>query len=324
MPRYQQVHQQDDQSYLVAKLEPKERAKVELKGSVDFVRVVNEQNGWGFARIFHPAKVQVPVTGIVEDLYEGADVELGGIWVKHSRFGWQIKLERVLLCLPTHDDGVVAWLAYRMPDVGPVRARAIVRAYPVPELWGVLENEPEMLTSVDGIGPAIAEGIARAYTVWKFEREQFAKLAGFGLKPEQIRAAVHEWGGEAAAKIEVDPYITRALPGIGFKAADAIARNMGMKKIDPRRIVAGLGYAAELLEREGHTCHRAKKLMSTACGPDVLGLRPKYVTPVFKQAVQERELIEDHRKLYYRPVMARAEGRAFDRLAELVSPEGRI
>jgi len=312
----------DGQDDLVRKLSPKVGARVELKGSMDFVRVVNEQNGWGFAKLYMNAKrVLVPIVGIVEDLYEGADVEIGGLWAEHNRFGWQVKTDRIVLALPSDGDGAIAWLCHRMPDIGPVRARRLVGHYPPPGLWDVLENDVQNLEEVAGIGAVLAEQLVNTYRVWKHEREQFTALAQFGLRPEQIRSAVDAWGSKAVETVDANPYALRRLKGIGFKQADAIARKMGVKKIDARRIHAGLAYAAELQEREGHTCQSEKKLCSIAASSDVLGLRTKYVLPCFKTAVANGELIE-RRGLFYRPEMARAEADLAARVIGLIDPEG--
>lgn len=311
-----------EQSVLVRKLEPKAGQKASLVGVVDFVRIVNEQNGWGFAKLYlKKERVIVPIVGTIEELYEGADAEISGLWIEHPRFGWQVKTERILLALPSTGEGVVAWLCHRMPDVGPVRARRLVGHYPPPQLWDVMEGEPEKLEEVDGIGPQIAQQIIAAYHVWKYEREQFTALAQFGLRPEQIRAAVNAWGRNSVETVMANPYALRQLQGIGFKQADAIARKMGIKKVDPRRVFAGLAYAAEMQEREGHTCQSKKKLCSIACSADVLGLRPKFVVPLFDDAVAAGEVTE-LRGFFYRPAMARAESDLAARVLGLLDPEG--
>jgi exodeoxyribonuclease V alpha subunit len=307
---------------LERKLKPEAGIVVALDGAVDFVRLVNTQNGWGFGKLWlKKHRIVVPFVGLVEELYTGADIHLEGLWVQHAKFGWQVKAQLVEVVLPEDGAGVIAWLCHRMPDVGPLRAERLVQRFPPPELWRILEEEPERAAEVEGIGSVVAGSIADSYRLWKFEREQFTALAEFKLKPEQIRAAVQTWGAMACKTIEANPYALQELDGIGFKEADAIARRNGVKKIDPRRIVAGFGEATRLSERDGHTCRGRKKLCSIASSADVLNLGPQRVLPLFDAAVEAGVIVSGSAGIY-RPATFAAEDTIAECISALLDPEG--
>ena len=50
--------------------------------------------------------------------------------------------------------------------------------------------------------------------------------------------------------------VAREIDGIGFKTADRIAINLGFANDAPPRLDAGLIYALETLQDEGHTAYR--------------------------------------------------------------------
>jgi len=300
---------------------PKAGDAIALQGVIDSVRQVNPSTGWGFGRLYIKEKrIAVPFTGDVQDAYEGADVQLAGTWMEHRKFGWQLKATAVQVELASTANGVAAWLAHRMPDVGPVIAGRLVTHFDTDELWDVIENASHRLREVDGLGEHLEHGIVEAYAVFKHEREQFAGLAALGLKPPQIRAAIRLWAADALLTITDNPYVLMQLPGVGFKQADAIAMRNGMKRADPRRIHAGLVLAAVTGERDGHTCHRENKLTSIACGKDLLSLAPRLVRPHFASAVKAG-LLKQASTGFYLPATLQAELDIADGVAALLDPE---
>jgi exodeoxyribonuclease V alpha subunit len=61
-----------------------------------------------------------------------------------------------------------------------------------------------------------------------------------------------------------EPYrVAREIDGIGFKTADRIAINLGFANDAPPRLDAGLIYALETLQEEGHTAFREADLSTT-------------------------------------------------------------
>lgn len=278
---------------------------VDLRGTVEQVRVFNEGDGWGFGKLFTKGRT-IAFTGLVGALYEGGDVRVQGVWQEHPRFGWQIKARLLVSEVPDTAFGARAWLEHRFHDIGPVLSGRLVAAFPPPELWRVIEEEPTKLLAVEGVGQVRLDAIAQAYQAWAFEREQFEALAALSLSPAQIQKAVARWGREARALITENPYILMDLPGVGWKFADAAARKLGIKRADDRRVVAGLVYAMLCRERDGHTCGSAKGLRAAAAGVDILSLPIGKVAASWDSVLERRALIEAH-GAFYRPETLRRE-----------------
>lgn len=299
---------------------PEVGKEVSVQGSIDDVRVVNDSDGWGFGKLYSPAQGSVSFTGVVNECYEGAKATIKGSWVEHPRFGWQIKAKLVVLEVPETGHGARAWLAHRFDDIGPVLAARIVSAFPPPELWRVLEEEPQRLLEVEGVGEVRLERICSAYVTWAAEREQFEQLAMLGLTPAQIRKAVDRWRTAAHETIAANPYVLQDLPGIGWRQADQIARKQGIGRHDPRRLGAGLVEALRIREREGDTCCTSKGLRATAAGVEILGVSVLVLRERWAEASEASGLVEvdDH---WYRPTMAAAEQRVAGTVRALLAPE---
>jgi exodeoxyribonuclease V alpha subunit len=65
----------------------------------------------------------------------------------------------------------------------------------------------------------------------------------------------HKYGERAREILETDPYrVAKEVPGIGFKTADRIAKNIGIPETHFSRIEAGILHIFSERETDGHTC----------------------------------------------------------------------
>lgn len=304
----------DEQEELIRDLHPGDGVSVTLDGKVEGVRIFSLGDGWGFGKLLHKRHL-VSFNGIVADLYEDADVRLSGRWSKHPKYGWQIKLDMVEVVEPTTIDATLGWLAHRLPQVGPERARTIVNRWPPPELWRVLDEEPETLAEVRGLSVERAREVGAEYRRWKVEREQFVKLAEMGLKTKQIRRVVQEWGSDAADRLAENVYA--AFPLFGWKVAEALGKRQKIRKADPRRVHAGFAYACQLRERDGHCCASRPRLVATAASAEVLALNNRKVEPLLADAVDAGVVVCSEGR-YYRPETFKAERTVVEAVLDVV------
>ena len=271
-PSYGKPRARDD-GQLVRVLRPASGEMVDLAGSIEFCRTVNTGSGWGFGKLWVTEhKLTVSFTGIVSQTYETANVTIRGRWKEHQEYGWQIEAGAIIVDLPEDQIGVRMWLEEHFPDIGPVRASAIVRTFPGPELWQVIESQPERLEEVEGIGPVLAKQIVTTYEFVKAERDVYIGLVDYGLKATQVRDAVRRWGKKTLELLKNDPYRLVELE-VPFKQVDQLGMRNGIKRDDPRRIAAGYHYAMQRIENDGHTCTSLKALQSVVASVDVLGIR---------------------------------------------------
>lgn len=86
-------------------------------------------------------------------------------------------------------------------------------------------------------------------------RDMFVHLGRYGVTYEIIKRLLKTFGSSQIAiqKINESPYNLTKVSGIGFRKADAIARNMNISEDDPYRISACIRHVIGQNEQNGHT-----------------------------------------------------------------------
>lgn len=223
---------------------------VELKGEIHTWREVRE--GWGYGEI----RVDGAYIGCTGKLLArvGDSVELRGRWAQSDKFGRQFKITQCTVGRPESSDGIVAWLASTLPDVGETRARALVDRFGA-ELWSVIESRPDELAAVSGITPARIEAICFAYATHRADRDNMIKLRGWGLTDNQITKCLQAWGSirDVVARVHANPYeLCLYVYGFGFLRADKVAKKAGVPHEAPARVAAGVEHVLEEAAAAGH------------------------------------------------------------------------
>src|SRR5207237_8580197 len=96
-------------------------------------------------------------------------------------------------------------------------------------------------------------------------REWHIFLQTYGVTTSQCVRIVKKWDAAAQKIIQAEPYkLAREIDGIGFKTADRLAINLGFANDAPPRLDAGLIYALQTLEEEGHTAYPRGELVDHA------------------------------------------------------------
>ena len=148
-----------------------------------------------------------------------------------------------------------------VPGIGKVYANKIVDAFGT-DTFRVLSEESGKLRDVDGIGKKRATAIKHAWDEKRTERELYIFLQTYGVTPSQCVKIAKQFGPTAQRILTNEPYrVAREIDGIGFKTADRIAINLGFANDAAPRLDAGLIYALETLQDEGHTAFREADLI---------------------------------------------------------------
>ena len=81
-------------------------------------------------------------------------------------------------------------------------------------------------------------------------------LQSHQVSPSFARKIFKTYGEDSIEKVTKNPYsLARDIFRIGFKTADQLAQNMGIKKDAPIRIQAGIEYVLWELSNDGHVCY---------------------------------------------------------------------
>jgi exodeoxyribonuclease V alpha subunit len=196
----------------------------------------------------------VTITGALPGVECGETLHLSGEWTRHAQHGDQFKVAGFKSELPSSVYGIRKYLGSGLvPGIGKVYANKIVDAFGT-ETFRILSEESAKLRDVPGIGRKRAGAIKLAWDEKRTERELYIFLQTYGVTPGQCVKLVTKYGAQARQVLLNEPYrAAREIEGIGFKTADRIAINLGFANDAPPRLDAGIIYALETLQEEGHT-----------------------------------------------------------------------
>ena len=233
----------------------------------------------------------------------------------HPRYGLQIRALSVVPVLPGTAEGVAAFLADRVPGVGPETAASIVTALG-PRALEIAAENPERLLEVPGVGPLRAAAISEVARQYRETAEVYSALYALGCTPGTVRKLVDRYGLDAARIALHDPYrICREVNGIGFLTADRIATAAGLRGDDPRRVEAGVLYALEEAAAEGHCALKEEDLNRKAAA--LLGVEEDKARAAVRRLAESGEVVREGGLVFPLP-MFEAEARVARHTARLL------
>lgn len=243
----------------------------EKQGTVEEIIFQNSENGYTIV-VFETEDEQFTAVGTLPSCRKGGTYLLRGQWKTHPSYGEQFSVIESEEIMPSSDEGIEEFLASGvLKGIGRKTAAAIVAKFGS-ETFDILENEPERLTEVSGIGPKKAESVAEAFQ----SHREFAKitlyLQQYGINADYAMKLYKVYGAETIDIIEANPYcMVDDIFGIGFKKADRIAQKIGIAKDDEFRIKAGVKFTLIYFSNEGNTflpqtvlCEKTGQLLDVA------------------------------------------------------------
>jgi exodeoxyribonuclease V alpha subunit len=225
-----------------------------LAGSIERVTFHNASNGFCVLRIkARGHRDLVTVVGHAAEISAGEWVTLSGVWVNDREHGQQFKAAFLRSSPPTTSEGIEKYLGSGMiRGIGPIYASKLVSAFGA-EVFEVIEQAPERLREVPGIGQVRASRIAQAWADQKVVREIMVFLHSHGVGTARAVRIFKTYGNDAVQVMAENPYrLARDIRGIGFRTADAIAARLGIEPAATIRLRAGINYALLEASGEGH------------------------------------------------------------------------
>lgn len=239
-----------------------------FEGVIDEIVFRNESNGYTVLALKPDKGRAFTVVGTFPMINNGERIYIEGEWTEHRDYGKQLKASSFEILKPTTKSGIERYLASGIiKGVGPATAKLLVKTFGN-ETLEVLENHPDRLIEIDGIGPKRASQIAESYQMQRESRMIMVYLAGFGLTPAMSLKIYNRYKENTKAIIDRDPYrLIEDIGGIGFRSADAIALSMGFQKNDEKRLRCGIQYVLSEAENNfGHTYLPYNHLVQEASG----------------------------------------------------------
>ena len=273
-----------------------------ITGVVERIIFLNEENHYTIAE-FRPdlppradAKARaeaVTIVGVLSGVECGETLHLTGEWTRHAQHGAQFKVAAFKSELPASVYGIRKYLGSGLvPGIGKVYANKIVDSFGT-DTFRILSEESARLRDVDGIGKKRASAIKQAWDEKRTERELYIFLQTYGVTPSQCVKLVKHFGAQAKPILMNEPYrVAREIDGIGFKTADRIAINLGFANDAPPRLDAGIIYALETLQEEGHTAYREADLITHSANQ--LETDSKFIEARINALVETKALVRHY------------------------------
>lgn len=295
-----------------------------IQGTVKSIIYRNSENGYTVLELTDESGDEITAVGPLALSTVGERVEITGEWTEHKAYGRQFKAREIKTLSPANLGALINYLGSGLiRGVGEATARDIVGMFGMDTL-NVLENEPERLRSVPGIGKLRAEKIAASFAMQKGMRDIMLSLQEFGITVAQAMKLYNTYGALCLAKLKENPYrLIDDIEGIGFITADKLAIKAGFEADSPFRIKAGLKYTLQWARQEGHTFLPREKLLSVA--EQLLRVDALPAEDMLDELIMSGEVlykIIDNTDAVFLPGMYSAESECARRLMSIAKREG--
>ena len=296
-----------------------------VAGTVERVTFHSEETGFCVLRV-NAARRREPVTvvGTAVTVGPGEFVEANGTWVNDRSYGLQFRAEHLRVVPPSTLEGIEKYLGSGMiRGIGPHFAARLVRAFGA-EVFEVIENDPERLRELPGIGPKRQSQVVAAWAEQKAVREIMVFLQSHGVGSARAVRIYRLYGDQAVDRVRENPYrLTLDVRGIGFRTADAIAQSLGFEADSIPRARAGVRHVLQELAGEGHCAGERGALVEATAG--LLEVDAEVVEGALARDLADEELIDETRdgeSWIYHPALHRSERGAAGHLGRLLGAGG--
>jgi exodeoxyribonuclease V alpha subunit len=306
-----------------------------IKATMLSIRYRSPERNWLVAQMRQEGSKETFIaTGDIPYSETEEPVQLYGEWIEDAKYGKQLKVSTSHRVLPSTVSGLRNYLAASedIKGIGPVRATKLTEFFGT-KLLDILDKNPAALSDCPGISNELAERIARSWKQDSAIRQLSMFLSKHGISPRWAGRILKYWdAGTAVLRITQNPYSLTAIEGIGFGTADEMAKALGIRAEDPRRIQAAVSYVlSEAIQKGSVFLHEGEVLEQVvrvihprAKSEETMTKGEEMAKAGLAKAIEDKDVIVEEItdgiltiKLIYLPYMYRAEKRLAERIAEL-------
>ncbi|CAK0745391.1 ATP-dependent RecD-like DNA helicase [Gammaproteobacteria bacterium] len=261
--------------------EPPNASLEHLAGSIERITFHNKENGFCVLRVKMRSRAElVTVVGNAVSVTPGEYIDCDGNWVNDRSHGLQFAARYLRLVPPSTREGIERYLGSGMVrGIGPHFAKKLVAAFGE-QVFSVIEQTPERLQDLPGIGPKRRGQVEQAWNEQKVIREIMVFLQSHGVGTGRAVRIYKTYGNDAIERVRENPYrLALDINGIGFKTADAIAMRLGIPIESSIRAQAGVRHVLQEYSVSGHCAASRTILIESAT--DLLTIP----APIIEQAI---------------------------------------
>lgn len=273
---------------------------IKLQGIVTEITFQNVDSGFSIINLKPDNSQKNTCVGIMPTISSGETIIVYGEWVIHKKFGRQFDVKSYEIVRPTTLEGITMLLCSGLiSNIGPVRAKSIIDTFGLSTLE-VLDNQPDKLKEVVGIGPKSFDKIKVAWEKQKYLRSLMIFLQAYGVSLNYVLKIYKTYGIDAQKRICENPYsLVEDVWGIGFVKADQIAQKMGFSHDSYKRIRAGLVFIMQEATGNGHVFLDCDEIVEKAS--EILEVPKEPTTFSLDHAIEAKLFIKEENCIYLPP-----------------------
>ncbi len=264
-----------------------------ISGSIERVTFHSEESGFCVLK----TKVKghrdlITVIGSAASITPGEYVECVGSWHNDKTHGLQFKSTLLKVVPPSTLEGIEKYLGSGMvKGIGPHFAKILIKAFGV-DVFTVIEETPERLLTLPGIGKKRTDKVTAAWSEQKAIREIMVFLQSHGVGTGRAVRIYKTYGDEAIVKVSENPYrLALDIHGIGFKTADLIAQKLGIAPDSLIRAQAGVRHVLQELSGDGHCAASHDSLIQEA--EKLLEIPVSILEEAVREEVVQENLVQE-------------------------------
>ena len=265
-----------------------------LEGVLERITYANPETGYTIARIDTGRGPDlVAAVGPLLGAQVGESLRMRGRWTSHPKYGKQFEVFSYTTVLPATVQGIQRYLGSGLiKGIGPVMAERMVAHFGV-DIMYIIDDTPERLIEVDGLGPKRTTMITAAWAEQKAIKEVMVFLQGVGVSTSLAVRIYKKYGDKSVAVVRAEPYrLASDVWGIGFKTADTIAASVGIARDSPERIKAGLAYTLSEAADDGHCYLPVPNLITDAA--KILEVPAEMITPCLDELAAVEGVVREN------------------------------
>lgn len=279
----------------------------------------NADNGFGIALLRRDDGIGATIKGPLWGLTEGDAIAVEGVVEDDPRHGRQVRVMSARPILPGTREGVSRYLkSGKIAGIGPAISQRLLD-HLGDNVLEQIRADPDVLRGIKGISRKVRTALVEQVQEHAEAAANAVFLYGLGLGPLLTTRVEQRYGKDTVRQVRERPYrLAEDVPGIGFKTADRVARELGVPATSPERMRAGILHALQELAQQGHTAPPEPLVLANAMA--ILEVAAEPLAEAVQQLVGQDVIVRSGDALCLAE-LAHAEQRLALRLAELLGPE---
>lgn len=269
-----------------------------IRGVVERITYQSAENGYSVLRVaVKDYNELVTVVGNLIDVNVGSVLLIEGEWTVNKKYGTQFSAYKWEETVPATAFGIEKYLGSGLiKGVGPKFAKRIVDMFGTDTI-SVIEDNPEQLSEVEGIGEKRIEMIVKSWEQQKEIKNIMLFLQSYDVSTTFATKIYKKYGNKSIEIVKANPYkLADDIWGIGFKTADNIASKLNFDKNCFIRCRSGILYTLNQLADDGHVYAEKEQLIKKSS--ELLDIEQNFIVEALEKILNTNDLVLDEEAIY--------------------------